>query len=245
MIVDLVVVAAVLAFGIAGRYTGTFRQLAHLSGMALARLIAPPLALLMTLTLARDYGMPPYFARIGLSALCFYGLYFLGTAISRLFMKAPPLHRRISRVDQTGGFILGAAQGAVLLTVMLSLAHLFEGPLIRLVGRPARQLDDSVVFGLVRGHNPFGAPPFSAADRVERLMIAAQDPRAIATDPKVRALLKDPAMKAFLQDEALAQAVKSGDWTRIQKDPRMAALLSDPRLMGSLSDPLDYEPPRF
>ena len=245
MLIDAAIAAALITFGLIGRATGTFRQLAHLSGMALARLIAPPLALLMTLTLARDYAMPPAAARVGLSVLCFDGLYFFAKALAGLFMTAPSLHRRISRVDQAGGFILGAAQGAVLLFLALALVQLFEGTLLRVVGGPVALLDESAVFAFVRRHNPFGAPRMPPGERLERLLRASRDPKLLASQPALKKMLADPDTRAFLQDEALARAVESGDWRRVGKDPRLAALLADPRLRGSFVDPLDYQPPSF
>ena len=244
MIIDLLVVCAVAVCGFVGRYTGTRKQLAHLAGMILARFIAPPLALLMTLSLARDYGMPPLAARVGFSALCFYGLYFFGMTFTNLFMKGPSLHRRISRIDQTGGFVLGAVQGTVLLGVLLSVVHLFQGPMHRAIGRPARLLQSSRIFAFVGRHNRFGAPPLASAARLETLVEAARkppSPQALAADPELGRLLDDPGMRALLADEALARAIKTGDWSAVQADPRMEALLSDPRIRGSLADPLDYE----
>ena len=243
MIVDLLIVCAVVLLGLVGMRTGTRRQLAHLAGMVLARFIAMPLALLMTLSLARDYGMPPLPVRVGFSAICFYGLYFFGMTFGDLFMKAPALHRRISRIDQTGGFVLGVVQGAVLVGVLLSVVHLFQGSVTRTVGRPARLLKSSRLFAFVGRQHRFQVPSSSSAARLERLVEAARQPRSprLAGDPEFSKILDDPDMKTLLEDEVLARAIKTGDWSAVQADPRMEALLGDPRIRGSLADPLDYE----
>ncbi|MBI3551427.1 MAG: CvpA family protein [Elusimicrobia bacterium] len=244
MIIDLFIIGSLVLYAILGRISGSFRQLVHWGGLALARAIAKPLALIMTLALAPDLGIPPVGARVGLSVLCFCTIYVVGTSILKLFLKKLPQHRRITFIDQVGGLLLGMGQGAVIIFVLVSGAVFFESPPARAHGRPQGMFRNSLIVGLVRRHNMFGLQPFPVLARLEKLIQAARDPRsarALAGDPGLQQLLNDPGLKSSLQDEELADAIRAGDWSTLQKDPRIAALLKDPRITGSMSDPLEYD----
>jgi uncharacterized membrane protein required for colicin V production len=242
VILDILVLVVAVAFGLQGAYHGTVKQLSTWASIGAAGAIGKPLALVLTLALVPQMGLPPYAARIGLSLLCYAFLYVLASIVADATIGKMHGKGKRHAVDKATGFCLGVGRGAITAYAILCLFVFFESPIARAIGRPARTFTGSVFVDVARRHNLFGAVPSASMSRLEQLLLAARDPgaaKALDNDRRLKAMLGDPALAAALQDDALLRAVKAGDLGAMQSDPRVAALLKDPRITGPLTDPLD------
>jgi uncharacterized membrane protein required for colicin V production len=230
---DLLLAGVVAVFGFFGLLSGAINQLRHWMGLILAALAARPLAARLTPYAAPQVGLSPKVVNVALSGLLFCVLYLLGTAAARRILLNLFPGRQDGRGDRAFGFGLGAAKGAALLFILLSFLIFFETPLTKAFGAPPAPVRESRVVALVRGHDLFDAVPIPGLVKVEKLIEAARNPRALReleNEPELRRLLDDPQLKAALQDGALSRALQSGDLSALKNDPRLRALLNDPRL---------------
>ena len=242
MTIDALIILWLLAFGYVGLRMGVLRQLAHWVGLLLGRSVAKPMAILATFTVARDAGMPSIGGRVAISAICFYGLYMIGTIIARFLLKRVAKDRKKGPINHYAGFTMGLGQGAIVIWVFLSAGLFFERALVANFFRAEpKMLQRSMFLGLVRQHNAFGSEPLQALAKLDDVMDAVREPGAATEDPALRELLSDPELRATLQDDKLARAIKAGKWKTLQDDPRVATLLRDPRIVGPMLDPLDYD----
>ena len=244
MIVDLLVIACLALFAWRGMRSGVIAQLAGWAGFTFAGAFGKPLALILTLLLARDLGFPPVEVRVGFSVACFFTLYLLATWVVKHALRKSLGRHAKARKERAAGFLLGLGKGIALTFVLLSCLIFFESPLTGALRVPPEMLDDSLVAGFVRRHDLYNPAPLPTLAKVQELMEAARDPRSLEArrlDPESRALLNDPKLGPALRDEKLAHAVRSGDWPALQDDPRILALLKDTRFLRPLSDPLDED----
>lgn len=238
MLIDLLILGIVALMGIFGFSTGIIKQLHYWLGIVFAHLVSKPLALILTLMLAPDLGMPPIQARIGLSVLCFLTFYVIGSMIAGFFIKKIAKGREKGRIDRAVGVALATGKGSVILFVTLSGLVAFERPLSGIGLWPAESAQRSLILSALRRRSPVDT--VSALSRIETLMDAAKRTSHSQEDPELKKLLRDPELSQALQDERLIRAVKSGNWSVLSEDPRIAELLRDPRIVGPLTDPLDY-----
>lgn len=247
MLADLLILV-LFAGGVAvsaalGWRSGTLQQVTQWAGLALGKAVARPFALVAVMVLARDYGIIPLEYRVGISVFLFFAFYVIGTLIAGHLLKRYIAHRVHTHIDQTGGLLLAAGKGAVMMFALLSVLACFERPLQATLRVRGPLWDGSRVMRLVSRNNFFSGSPMGRMIRLARLMEAARDPRqakALAGDPEFAAIINDPKLKASLQDEKLARALREGHWFALQKDPRIKLLLDDPNITGVLSDPLDW-----
>ncbi len=232
MIVDGLIAAAVVLFGLSGARAGALRQASHWAGILGGALGAGPAAARLTPLVAHQVKLPAAALRVGLDSVFFCVIggvtaYCVDGVLRKLVAQD-------GRVDKHGGFLLGAGKGAALLAAALSVGLFFEGPLTRRVPAAAPQLRDSIAVGLVRRAGILNRVSLGTAARFESLSRAARDPGALqaslAREPALAALLADPAVKSALQNDRFLRALEKGDLSEIQNDPRLAALLKDPRL---------------
>ena len=230
---DLLLAGVVALFGLFGMLSGALNQLRHWAALILAALAARPLAARLTPYAAPRAGLPTTAVNAALGALLFIFIYLIGTlAAGRILAKLFP-DRKNGRGDRAFGFCLGAAKGAFLLFVLLSLLIFFEKPLTAAFGAPPAPLRESRAVALARRHDLFDAVPVPALAHLEKLIEAAKGPdglRDLENEPELRKLLEDPQVKAALQDEGLSRALKSGDLSTLRDDPRLKKILDDPRL---------------
>lgn len=243
MTFDLFLAGVVALFGLLGLLSGALGQLRHWLGLALAALAARPLAARLAPRAAASLGLSTAAADVALSGVFFAVLYVIGMlAARRLLMKL--FHDRQNGAgDRAFGFGLGAAKGAALLFVLLSLLIFFEGPLTKALGTPPAPVRESRAVAFVRRHDLFDAVPVAASTRLQKLIEAAKSPGGLQDmggEPELRRMLEDPRLKAALQDGDLSRALKSADLSSLRGDPRLKALLDDPRL----AEPAAGPPPR-
>ncbi|MFI5363324.1 MAG: CvpA family protein [Elusimicrobiota bacterium] len=233
MKIDLSLSAFVALFGLLGFLSGAMSQVRHWLGLILAAVLARPLGSRLTPYVAPHIGIPPACLNVALSAFLFGVVYVLVTAAAGgLLLKLFP-GRQAGRADRALGFGLGAAKGAALVFVILSLLIFFEKPLTASLGEPPPDVKESRIVALVRSHDLFDAVPIPALAQIEKLIAAAKSPagvQGLENQPELRKLLDDPQLKAALQSEDLSSALKMGDLSGLKNDPRLRALLNDPRL---------------
>jgi membrane protein required for colicin V production len=230
---DLLLAGVVALFGLFGLASGAISQLRHWAGLILAALAARPLSARLTPYAAPRLGFPPAAVNVALSVLLFFVLYVLAAAAARGAMRRFFPGAQNGPGDRAFGFALGAAKGAALLFVLLSLLIYFENPLTKAFGAPPELVRGSRAVALARRHDLFDAVPAPVLKKVEDLIAAAKDPKglkALEDRPELRRLLDDPQLKAALQGGELSQALRSGDLSALKNDPRLKALLDDPRL---------------
>lgn len=236
---DLLIAALLIILGLLGLVSGAIRQLTHWAALALAYILAWPLASRLTPVLAPKLSLPPAAVKIILSSLGFFGLYALGAVVFHLILAKLAGNRENGRWDHAGGFLLGLGKGTVIVFVALSVAVYFEKPLTQALGRPPAAVENSRTVAFVRRHNLFDSVPAPILAKIEKLAAAARDPESgqslESLEPELKGLLKDPHVQSLLKDGNLDQILKSGDISALKNDPRFSALLKDPRITEGLS----------
>lgn len=244
---DFAFLAFLLVLGLFGCLSGAIRQLTHWSGLALAYVCARPLAAKLTPMVTPRLAplMPPKIqlspavVNMGLSSVLFSAIFLLATVVLSVLAARTIGRLENSRLNRAGGFLLGAAKGAVLVFAALAVLLFLEKPLTESFGGLPEPLAKSAAVGFVRAHNPLEAAPLPALAKIEDLMAAERDPQQAAEllrDPELLKLIEDPSLNLVLKDKALEQALRSGDWSALKNDPRIAELLKDPRLAGHPSE---------
>lgn len=236
MTLDLAFAGIVAFFGLLGAFSGALKQLRHWLGLIAAALAARPLAARLTPYAAPRLGLSPSVANVALSALSFVLLLVAGTLAAGAALRGLFPDRQGGRGDRAFGFVLGAAKGAALLFVLLSLLVYFERPLTRALGAPPAAWSSSRAVAFARRRDLFDAVPVPALAMVQKLIDAARSPaglKSLEDRPELRRLLDDPRLKAALQDGELSRALKSGNLSALRSNPRLKALLDDPRFAAA------------
>jgi uncharacterized membrane protein required for colicin V production len=237
MHIDLCLLAMVLVFGLFGMLSGAIRQVTHWGGLLGGWLLAAPVAGLLTPVIAKKYHLHAAMVRVGLEGLLFCGIAAVVGVIVHWFLAKHSGLIEDGRVDHGLGFALGVGKSGVLLYALISVILYYEKPLIKMGGKPGKEVEESRVVNFTRRHNLLSVVPLHVARRLEKLADAAKDPKAaqaaLGLDPNLQALIKDPKVKAALKDDAFLQALQSGDMAAIQNDPKLKSLLDDPRLKAN------------
>ncbi len=152
---DLAIAGLLLMFGLLGLASGAIRQLTHWAALALAYVLAWPVAARLTPLLAPKLGFPPAAVKIGLSSLGFFVLYAVGAVVFHFVLAKLAGGRENGRWDHAGGFLLGLGKGTVIVFVVLSVAIYFEKPLTQFAGEPPAAVEKSQVVAFVRRQNVF------------------------------------------------------------------------------------------
>jgi membrane protein required for colicin V production len=196
---DLVVLGLVLLAAAAGAVGGGLRQVLKLAalvaGWAAARWLAP--------RLVRE--LEPRGSAAG--ALIVAGTFVAGWLVASLLALA--IRRAVQgeeeapgRLDRLVGAVLGAAKGALVAWVLLSLLTLLGG---RLVLGPLRvESRGSRAAALVARHDLFSLADARTARAARRLVEAWRDP------VKRERLLRDPAWSRLLETSGLRSALDRG-----------------------------------
>ena len=240
MILDLIFLGVVLAFGFLGLRSGALKQLKHALGMLAAYLGARPLAAYLTPSAAPELGLSPFVVNVLLSIVLFCVLYSLTSWIARRLLAKIFPNRQNGTGDRAFGFVAGTTTGLVLLYALLSFLLFLEKPLTRAFGAPPPAVSGSVCVDFVRRHDLFTVVPVPAVTAIEKLIEAAKNPEAanalLQKDPEIRRLLDDPQLKAMLQDDDLGRELKAGNFSALKNDPHLEALLKNSKLLVPPAD---------
>jgi membrane protein required for colicin V production len=220
---DLVILAVLLLFTVAGAFSGALRQAFKLAGVVAGWLaavhLAPRLAPLV-------FGARPFpWQRSATAVGTFVAVVVLVAIAGRLVRRAvqgPDGHP--GPADRVLGALLGGAKAALAVWVVLSALALGGG---RLALGPWSFDPRSSDFGsLAARHNLLVAADPAAAKTIERLLKLTQDPAArrelLARDPGLRKLLDDPRLGKLLERGSAAGA---DDAKALLEDPEVAPLL--------------------
>jgi uncharacterized membrane protein required for colicin V production len=213
---DLIVVGILTLFGLLGLLFGAVRQVSQWAGLAAAYLGARPTAMALTPWAVKRLPWPPIIVS---SLLC--GIFFLiftavVSASVRLFLMKGMNNPRLAKADKAFGFILGAANAAAIVFVVLSLALYIENPRSKSAKKFAAAAPGSRTVAFVRDHNLFSKWNFASADSLKKLL-AGQNPseaQVMADNPELKTLMSDPRIREILNDPAFAARLR-----RLQEDP--------------------------
>lgn len=242
---DFIFLGFILILGLFGYLSGAVRQLTHWAALVLAYFCCRPLAARLTPSVTPRLAplMPakltlsPALVNMSLSSSFFSLILIVGSVLLSALASKILGKREDSRINRTGGFVLGAGKGAAIVFAAVAVLLFLEKPLTEAFGAFPRPVAKSVAVGFVRAHNPLESAPIPMLDKIEKLMAALKDPQraeALLNDPELRKLLRDPALTPALKDKNLEAALRSGDWSALKDDPRIAKLLKDPRIAGNI-----------
>lgn len=168
MTLDLWLLGAVMLFAVFGYFSGALRMLGHWLALAVAYLAAKPAAAALSpLAAERFKQFPPKLVALGVGALAFPVIYILaGFAFRWILLKLLPTGSK-TPADRKAGLALGAAKGAALVFLGLSVLASFEQPLAKAGWDLNKETGDSRALAYVREHNPFAAYAQSALEKAQ------------------------------------------------------------------------------
>jgi membrane protein required for colicin V production len=224
---DLAVLGLVLLAAVAGAFGGALRQVLKLAalvaGWAAARWLAP--------RLIRELDPPSSAAW----ALVVAGTFVAGWLAASLLAKA--IRRAVQgeeeepgRLDRLLGALLGAAKGALVAWVFLSLLTLLGGRLV--LGSLRVESRGSRAAALAARHDLFSLTDARTARTARRLVEAWRDP------VKRERLLRDPGWSRLLEKSGLKSALErstggAGDAAGAARE-RVEDLMADPEVRALL-----------
>lgn len=243
MILDAIILALAVLFGLLGWFTGWWSQLVRLGALLTAYLLAGPGGKLFGSGLSAWWGLPPLLGRIGASAMTFVLVYVvlatLGAVVVRRWKKkaesAGNLLFRTS--DRVAGAALGAAKVLALSYLLLCGLVLLEEPLKRITGNKFSPLEGSGLATFARHHNALSGlhlPLIGQLPKLARLSADPELPEKLARSPQVKKLLSHPKIQALAEDRVLQAAARRNDIAAILGNPRLNAALSDPEILRLL-----------
>jgi membrane protein required for colicin V production len=197
---DLVIGLLVLLFAVAGAFSGALKQLVKVAalaaGLAAARFASPVVA-------PRLLGAHPLPVERALTSLGCFAVAALAVGLL-LGAVARRLHGPSGSpgaTDRLMGAVLGAAKGAVLAWILLSLLALAHGRVK--VGPIDIDPRGSATAAFAAEHNLLFATAPQAAHKVEQFLDLFRDPSARARlmekDPALKKLIENPRFKALLE----------------------------------------------
>ncbi len=236
MKIDLAVAVFVLFFGVMGLISGAIRQLGHIGGLVAGYAGARPLAQLVAPWASKELGYPPLFTNIACTFLLFFGLYVVGTLVTRVVLTKLFPDGEHGALNRFGGLMLGAGKVALILFVILSGVVFLEKPVGQHFKAARKELKDSIAMALARRYNAFTGIP--QLEGLSKLAEAARDPEAqakLAQDPKLKALQSDARLKALVNDSTVKQAFETGDYSALLGSVKVLNALNDPGLSEKLA----------
>lgn len=222
MTVDLVILAVLLLFAVAGAFSGALRQVVKLVGVVAGWLAAvhlgPRAAVLV-------FGARPLpWQRSATAVGTFVAVVLLVAIAGRLVRRAvqgPEGHP--GPTDRSLGALLGGAKAGLAVWVVLSALALAGGKVA--LGPWTFDPRASDFGSFAARHNLLVAADPAAARKVERLLKLTQDPAArrelLRKDPGLAKLLEDPRLGALLERGAAA----GDEGKALLEDPAVAPLL--------------------
>jgi membrane protein required for colicin V production len=239
--VDLIVLGALLLFGVLGGLAGAAKQIAQVLGMVAAYASARPLGTLFGPQLARELGTPELLGVIATTLLVFIAVLvivriLLTALLQRILSGKDPADRGL---DRGLGFALGAAKvGFICYLVLSGLAFVEEH--VSLAGKKLGITPKgSMAFALARRYNFFELTQFGGVRDLAALSRASADPerlKQLQASAQFQALQKDPRMKKVLQDPHLRKAAETGDYPALLKSDAVLQLLQDPTIAQRLAE---------
>ncbi len=243
MILDTIVLALAVVFGLLGYFTGWWSQVARLGALLAAYLLAGPAGSLFGPSLSRWTGLPPLLGRIGASALGFILIYVVlatvgGSLVRRWKKKAESEERLLVRTsDRVAGAALGMTKVLGLAYLLLCGLVLLEGPLEKRLGKGHSPLAGSHLAAFARNHNALSGlhlPMIGNLPKLARLSVDPALQEKLARSPQMEKLLRHPKIQALAEDRALQAAARRNDVAAILGNPRLAAALEDPEILRLL-----------
>jgi membrane protein required for colicin V production len=220
---DLVILAVLLLFTVAGAFSGALRQVFKLAGVVAGWLAAVHLAPRLAPLVFRARPLP--WQRSVTAVGTFVAVVVLVAVAGRLVRRAvqgPDGHP--GPTDRALGALLGGAKAGLAAWVVLSALALAGGKVA--LGPWSFDPRASDFGSFAARHNLLVAADPAAARKVERLLKLTQDPAArrelLEKDPGLRKLLEDPRLGVLLERGTAA----AGEEARsLLEDPEVAPLL--------------------
>jgi len=233
--IDLIILGAILLFGIIGAITGAARQIAQTVAMLAAYASARPTGDLLGPALAKRLEVPLVVGTVLVTVATFLlvlvGLRYALTALLRKLMAGKDPHDR--SVDRMLGFTFGGLKIAAIAYLLLSAATFFDEPL-QFVARKLRfSPKDSAALTLAQNHNLFAYVQFGPVRDLAQVAKAARDPQAtkkLQANASYKALRKDPRFQKAMNDPQVLKAAADGDIQALLHNKAIQELAQDPTM---------------
>jgi membrane protein required for colicin V production len=228
---DLAVLGLLLLTALAGALTGALRQVLKLAGVvagwSAARFLAPQLL--------RQLHAPSEVTRVVVVAATFLLAWLLAALLGRAIRRAVQgEEERPGWFDRLLGAVLGAAKGALLAWLLLSLLALLGGRLA--FGSFRVESRGSQAAALAARHDLLSLGSPGAVRSAQRLVEIWRDPvkrQRLLQDPGWNRMLERSGLKDVL-DRGDAGSGKGADGTAGTAHHKVEDLLADPELKGLL-----------
>lgn len=229
MTLDLAVLGLLLLAAVAGAVSGALSQVLRLlgvvAGWVAARFLAP--------MLAAKFGVHGAAGRAALAASVFVGAWLVVGLVARGVRRSLDDDGEPSVLDRLLGALLGAAKGALVAWVLLSLLALLGGRLA--LGTLVVDGRSSRAAALAARHDLLSLADPEAARLAQRLVELWRDPA------RRERLLRDPGWSRLLERSGLKSALDRGAAGAGEAREKAGDLLADPELKAML-ERLSKEP---
>jgi membrane protein required for colicin V production len=238
--IDLVILGAVLLFGIIGAITGAARQIAHSVAMVAAYASARPLGSLLGARAAASLQVSVVIGTVLVTIATFLLVlvllrYALTALLRRLMSGDDPEDRS---VDRMLGFTLGGLKVAAMFYVVLS-GLTFAEEYVSVAGKKLGvSPKDSAAFALARNYNLFEYVQFSGVRDLVQVAKASRDPqhsRKLQANASFKALRKDPRFQKAVNDPEVLKAAAEGDFQALLKNTAILQLVQDPKMAAHIA----------
>jgi membrane protein required for colicin V production len=234
--IDLIILGAILIFGLLGAVAGAAQQIAQLAGLVAAYLCARPLGRWGGPNLAHAMQVPELFGVLAATLVVFIVVLVatrivLAAALRRLMARKDPKDRGL---DRTLGLALGALKVAAISYVLVSALVFAEENVVVAGKRLGVSPKDSWAFRLARSYNLFEMTQFAPVNDFVAVTRALERPGAVRDNPALKAVREDPRFRKALADEQVQRALEAGDYRALLRSDALLQLIQDPTFAARL-----------
>ncbi len=245
MTLDLILVGALLVFGLLGWISGFWMQAMRLAALVAAYLLAGLVGRPLGAWLAGGLQIPPLLGHVMGTFIAFLLIYMVlatvGWGVLRRLRRrrSADKARRRRLWDSAAGSLFGMAKAGLILFLLLNAVTLLEKRLSGPLRSAELGYDQSLVVALAREHNVLRGMHLPVVGDVEALSRLSSDPefrRKVADDPKVQRLLAHPKIKGLLGNRSIVEASERRDVSALMANPQLNEVLEDPEVRALLED---------
>jgi len=234
--IDLLILGAILIFGLLGAATGAAQQIAQLAGLVAAYLCARPLGRWAGPHLAHALQMPQLFGVLAATLLVFIVVLVatrivVTAALRRLMAGKDPKERGL---DRTLGLALGALKVAAISYVLVSALVFAEENVVVAGKRLGISPRGSWAFRIARSYNLFEMTQFAPVNDFIAVTRALEHPGTARDNPALKAIREDPRFRKAMADERVQRALETGDYRALLRSDAILQLVQDPTFSARL-----------
>lgn len=234
--IDLIILGAILIFGLLGAVAGAAQQIAQLAGLVAAYLCARPLGRWAGPHLAHAMQIPQLFGVLAATLLVF-----IVVLVATRIIVTAALRRLMARKDQkergldrTLGLAFGALKVAAISYVLVSALVFAEENVVVAGQRLGVSPKDSWAFRIARNYNLFEMTQFAPVNDFVAVTRALERPGSARDNPALKAIREDPRFRKAMADDRVKRALETGDYRALLRSDALLQLVQDPTFAARL-----------